>query len=152
MTIMDDLTLDKLLDERRIEQVLIRYALALDEKDWAGLDDVFVADTTAHYEGIGDFDSRDGIRDMVRGAIEGFRLTQHLLGNFRIAVDGDKAAAKCYLQAIHLRPESAAAMLTVWGEYSDRLERRPEGWRIVHRDLAIFHVAGDLGGTPLAKN
>jgi hypothetical protein len=33
----------------------------------------------------------------------------------------------------------------LWGEYRDRLERRPEGWRIVHRELVPFHATGDIG-------
>jgi hypothetical protein len=36
-------------------------------------------------------------------------------------------------------------MLTVWGEYRDRLELRPEGWRIVHRELTVLHASGEIG-------
>lgn len=35
--------------------------------------------------------------------------------------------------------------MTVWGQYSDRLERRAEGWRIVERSLQIQLVSGDVG-------
>lgn len=137
-----------LRDERDIEQILIRYAVDLDEHQWAGLDEVFVAAATATYHGIGDFVGRDAIRDMVRGALETCGRTQHLLGNFRIVVDGDKATSKCYLQAIHLGlGDYARNIMTVWGEYRDRLERRPEGWRIVHRELEVFKVDGDIGWT-----
>lgn len=143
---MTDLTVETLLEEKRIERVLVRYALALDEHDWAGLDEVFVPEATAWYQGIGDFSSRDAIRDMISGVLQTCGRTQHLLGNFRIAIDGNKATAKCYLQAIHVGQGALAAQtMTVWGEYSDRLERRPEGWRIVHRELAMFQTAGDIG-------
>ena len=145
-------SLEQVLDEREITEVLVKYATYLDGHNWTGLDEVFVADATATYQGIGDFNSRDAIRTMVRGALEVFGRTQHLLGDYRIALEGDRATAKCYLQAIHVRPEApGGGLLTVWGEYRDRLERRPEGWRIVHRELEVFHLSGDLGGTPLAK-
>ncbi len=143
---MNQTDVQVLRDQRDIEQILIRYAVDLDEHQWAGLDEVFVADATATYHGIGDFTGRDGIRDMVRSALERCGRTQHLLGNYRIVVDGDKASAKCYLQAIHIGlGDYAQNIMTVWGEYRDRLERRPEGWRIVHRELEVFKVDGDIG-------
>ena len=58
------LSLEQLLDEREIEAVLVKYATCLDEHHWAGLDEVFVADATATYHGIGDFGSRDAIRNV----------------------------------------------------------------------------------------
>ncbi len=139
-----------LRDERDIVDILIRYAVDLDEHHWAGLDEVFVPEATATYHGIGDFTGRDAIRNMVRSALERCGRTQHFLGNYRIAVDGDKASAKCYLQAIHVGlGDYAHNILTVWGEYRDRLERRSEGWRIVHRELEVFKVDGDIGPTLL---
>lgn len=143
---MTDVTVETLVEEKRIERVLVRYASALDEHEWAGLDEVFVAEATASYDGIGDFSGRDAIRDLVSSVLLRCGRTQHLLGNFRIAVDGDKATARCYLQAIHVGVGAYEGQtLTVWGEYRDRLERRPEGWRIVHRHLAMFQAEGDVG-------
>ncbi|NMF96371.1 nuclear transport factor 2 family protein [Aromatoleum toluolicum] len=143
---MNQTDVQVLRDQRDIEQILIRYAVDLDEHQWAGLDEVFVPEATATYHGIGDFTGRDGIRNMVRSALERCGRTQHLLGNYRIIIDGDKATAKCYLQAIHLGlGDYAQNIMTVWGEYRDRLERRPEGWRIVHRELEVFKVDGDIG-------
>ena len=35
--------------------------------------------------------------------------------------------------------------MTVWGEYSDRLVRTADGWRIAHRTLTSLHSTGDIG-------
>lgn len=148
---MHDAELHNLLDEARIARLLMRYADALDARDWAALDAVFAADASARYQGIGDFHGRDAIVAVVRDALAACGPTQHLLGNIRIEVDGDRASARCYLQAIHAGLGArAASTLSVWGEYRDRLARGPEGWRIVHRELALCHIAGDIGDTALA--
>ena len=45
--ITSDGAVQALLDERDVVQVALRYCRALDTKNWALLDDVFVADATA---------------------------------------------------------------------------------------------------------
>ncbi|MCL6692370.1 nuclear transport factor 2 family protein [Pseudomonas sp. R3.Fl] len=143
---MDELNLETLLDQARIQAVLIRYATALDGHEWEGLHQVFVPEAVAYYAGVGDFHGRDAIVAVVRDFLEGCGSTQHLLGNVRIQVSGDQAQAQCYLQAIHAGVGSFVGQtMTVWGEYSDRLERRAEGWRIVERRLQVQHVSGDVG-------
>jgi 3-phenylpropionate/cinnamic acid dioxygenase small subunit len=147
---MTDLNLDQLLEEARIQRVLVRYAQALDERDWAALDEVFTDDARVRYESIGEFSGRAAIVEVVRTALAPCGRTQHLIGNFRIALDGPRATASCYLQAIHRGlGERAGDTLTVWGEYRDRLERRAEGWRIAERELVLFQTAGTIGPTAL---
>ncbi len=149
---MTELTLQTLLDEAAIERVLVRYAIALDERDFGALDEVFLSEASACYQTIGDFDSRDAILTLLRGALGRCGKTQHLLGNYRITIDGDRATAASYLQAVHAGlGEYASQTMTLWGEYRDRLVRRPEGWRIEHRELAVFQMAGDIGPTALGS-
>ncbi|MDD3352074.1 nuclear transport factor 2 family protein [Zoogloea sp.] len=148
---MDEVTLDTLLDEARIGKVLMGYAEALDRRDWPALEQVFTADATAHYTSIGHFEGREAIIEVVRQALSVCGPTQHLIGTVRIAVHGDGATARCYLQAIHAGlGDYRDRTLTVWGEYRDRLVRRPEGWRIAHRELALIHMSGDIGATALS--
>jgi len=135
-----------LLDKQQITEVLSRYAAAVDGKDYKGLDEVFVADATAYY-GFGDtIKGRAAIADFVKATMVKTSTSQHLVGNVRITLDGDKATSKCYLQAILVGlGDYKGQSVMLWGEYRDRLERRPEGWRIVHRELAAFHATGDIG-------
>lgn len=147
---MDAIDIDTLLDEARIGKLLMRYAEALDRRDWAQLEQVFTADATAHYASIGQFAGREAIIGVVREALSACGPTQHLIGTVRVRVAGDSATACCYLQAIHAGlGEHRSRTLTVWGEYRDRLVRRPEGWRIAHRELALIHMSGDIGDTAL---
>ena len=135
-----------LLDRQQITDVLVRYAAAVDGKDYKGLDEVFVADATAYY-GFGDtIKGRAAIVEFIKATMVKTSASQHLVGNVRITLDGDKATTRTYLQAILIGiNDYKGQSVMLWGEYRDRLERRPEGWRIVHRELAAFHATGDIG-------
>ncbi len=143
---MSDLNMETLLEVARIERVLNLYAFSLDAGDWAALDGVFTEGATAHFQGIGNFDGRAAIVALISSVLGQAGATQHLLANFMIDVNGSKAKAKCYLQAIHAgKGKFEGQKMTVWGEYRDDLERTAAGWRIVHRDLAGIHAEGDIG-------
>jgi 3-phenylpropionate/cinnamic acid dioxygenase small subunit len=143
---MNSLTTTTLLDEKKIEGVLIAYATAIDKRDWTMLDDVLAPDATAHYKSIGHFGSRAEMVAMFKEVLERCGATQHMLSNIRIRVEGERATAACYLQAIHAGlGKYQGETLTIWGEYEDRLELRPEGWRIAHRELTVLHAVGDIG-------
>lgn len=143
---MPELTMEILLEQARIENVLKRYATALDSRDWAGLDDIFSEDATAHFQGMGHFNGRSAIVELISSALSAAAATQHLIANIVIELDGNEARSKCYLQALHTGkgPFEGKAM-TVWGEYRDQLKLTPTGWRIMHRELAGIHAEGDIG-------
>jgi len=133
-------------DFREIEAVLLRYASALDTKEYERLKEVFIPEATASYPGVGECKNLDSIIDLVSGVLDRCGPTQHLLGNFRIDIQGREATASCYLQAIHVGlGEYADQLLTVWGEYRDRLVKTEAGWRIKHRELPVIHAQGDIG-------
>lgn len=135
-----------LLDKQDVEEVLVRYAASVDGKNYEGFKEVFVADATAHY-GFGEtIKGRQAIVDFIKRTMVKTSGSQHLLGNYRIAVDGDKATSTTSVQAILVGlGDYKGQSVVLWGEYKDRLERRPEGWRIVHRELAAINATGDIG-------
>lgn len=129
-----------------IEAVLLRYATALDERDWPSLSHVFAPEAIADYQGIGVFNGRPDVVGVVADFLGKCGPTQHMISNVRIEIEGERARSCCYLQAIHAgMGRYAGQTMTVWGEYCDQLELRPEGWLIVRRTLVVKHVAGDVG-------
>jgi 3-phenylpropionate/cinnamic acid dioxygenase small subunit len=133
-------------DYREIRSVLIRYASALDKKQYDRLDEVFVPEATANYIGLASLEGLDSIVKLVSGVLDRCGNTQHLLGNMEMALQGDRATASCYLQAIHVGlGEYSDQVYTVWGEYRDQLVKTAAGWRISHRELAVLHETGDIG-------
>ncbi len=130
-------------DERAIEQVLIRYALACDTRDWPLMDTVFTEDAISVYGGQQTIPNRRTLVKVIRHHLQGCGPTQHLLGNFRITVEGDRAHCVCYVRAAHVGLGSRASMVyEVWGEYRDQLIRTTEGWRICEREMVIVNETG----------
>ncbi len=76
-------------DRLDVIDVVNRYATALDSKDWDLLDEVFSPDVRADFgerlEGVA------AVKALVRSMLGGCGPTQHLLGNHRVEVDGDRA-------------------------------------------------------------
>ena len=133
-----------LLDREEIVAVCVRYATALDSRDWPLLRTCFVPDAVGEYEGIGTLDGVAAIEEVCRGALEPLDASQHLLGNHTVEVAGDEAVAVCQLHAQHVRLGAEGGDLyVVAGSYTDRFRRTPDGWRITHRHLAVTWTAGN---------
>ena len=130
-------------DERAVEQILIRYALACDTRNWSLLDEVFLPDVVANYGGEYRLAGRDKVVGMIKSLLGGCGPTQHLLGNFRVTIEDDVATCACYVRAAHAgRGEHASQTYEVWAEYRDALVRTADGWRISERKMAVFHESG----------
>ncbi len=133
-------------DYREIEAVLIRYASALDSKQYQRLSEVFTREATANYIGLTECKGLDSIIELVSSVLDQCGHTQHLLGNIQVDIQGDRATASCYLQAIHVGlGDYSDQVYTVWGEYRDQLVKTEAGWRISYRELTMLHVQGDIG-------
>jgi ketosteroid isomerase-like protein len=133
-------------DHLEIQTVLNLYASAIDKRNWSQLEQVFTPDAVANFIGIGQFEGRQAITDLISSVLMQCSVTQHLLGNINIEVSGDTASATCYLSALHVGiGDYAAETLTVWGEYSDELVRTADGWRIANRTLTSQYASGDIG-------
>lgn len=134
-------------DRQHITEVLYRYASALDGRDWDLLRSCFTEDAIADYLDLGGV--KEGIEEIVAlcdGALSGLDSSQHLIGNPRVEIAGDRATASCYLQAQHyLVSPSGANTFLVGGTYVDRLVRTPDGWRIEHRALHATWQDGNAG-------
>jgi ketosteroid isomerase-like protein len=137
--------LQDIVDEHEIVKVVLRYCRALDTKDWQLLDDVFMVDATADLAAPSPLVGIEAIRARIRAALENLGLSQHLVGNHEVSVDGDTAVHRCYLQAQHVRrAASGGPNYIVAGRYEDRLVRTERGWRIVHRTLVVMWTEGNL--------
>jgi ketosteroid isomerase-like protein len=133
-----------LLDEREIAQLLGRFARILDGREWEAVGDVFAEDVAFNY---GDGQERRGVcalRAQFQRFLDVCGSSQHLLGSIMVTVSGDAATSSAYVQARH---QGAGAKANLFfdanGEYRDRWERRPEGWRIIRRDAHWRMHMGD---------
>ena len=140
--------LRELADRLDIVDVAIRYATALDTKNWLLLNEVFTPNGALAAGPIGEVKGPTAIAAAVARVLEGV-TTQHLNANHIVSVTGDSATHNSYLVARHVRPEmSGTNWYVVAGTYSDRLVRTEQGWRIAHRRLDVTWTDGNPDAHP----
>jgi hypothetical protein len=129
-------------DRNEIVALLDRFAEALDLRRWELLDAVFADDV-----------DYDFVETRVRGRAEAVRVirsyldacgpSQHLLGNYRVSVAGDRATSRVYVRAFHAGVGRAAGVhYEMGGEYADELRRTRDGWRSVRRTMKPLFERG----------
>lgn len=125
-----------LADRQALTDLVARYALAVDTRDFADLHQVFVADATldtgrAVRSGI------DEITDAMQGLLR-YESTSHVLGQHVVRPDGDGATGITYCSAHHLTVDGDVRTDTVMQiHYHDRYVRTDDGWRIAARRLDV---------------
>ena len=139
-----DPALRRLLDERSIVDVCIRYATAIDDRDWERLRSCFLPDAVGIYHADRTLHGADEIVETIRTAVTPLSRTQHLVGTFVVDVRGDEATSACHLHAQHVRTDvQGGEKYVIAGRYADRFARTQDGWRIRERRLDRWWTAGN---------
>jgi ketosteroid isomerase-like protein len=135
--VSDDAALGRwVADRMEIRDLVTRYAVAVDRKDWAAVRACFTDDATCDYAWFqGDVTT---VLELIERGLSRFESTMHLVGNHLAEVDGDAASAETYTLCHHRfrAPEGAIDRIAAL-RYLDGLVRTPQGWRIRRRDVAV---------------
>jgi ketosteroid isomerase-like protein len=148
--------LQLLLDHAAISGVQLRYATAVDSRDWRLLRSCFTDDIeTGSAESAGSAPQRikaDDWVELVRRTISGMHATQHLITNHVITLDGNAAICVAYVQARHhLLNETGGGDQVMYGYYTNRFVRTPDGWKIRTRQLTVTWNEGNMRIFELAR-
>jgi 3-phenylpropionate/cinnamic acid dioxygenase small subunit len=120
-------------DTTAIERLLVRYATAIDTRDWALLRTCFADGLRADYGDIGTWTSAEELVAFMDAAHVGFGATHHMLTNIVVAVDGERATSRCYVHAVLVLADDPGTWFDTIGQYDDVLTRTADGWRIAER-------------------
>ncbi len=131
-------------DKEEIAEVLLRYATGIDRRDWPLFRTVFTEDCELDYGEIGSWKGVDAITEFMQQAHSMAAHTMHRLTNQVIAVDGDKAESRTYVDALIMVDGNAG--VNAAGFYDDGLVRGDDGWRVARRRFTQVRVA-QVGGT-----
>ncbi|MBC7808107.1 MAG: alpha/beta fold hydrolase [Akkermansiaceae bacterium] len=119
-----------------------------DARDWAGMRKLFAGEVDFDYTSVaGGEPARVKADDLVAGWGQGlsrYKQTKHNFSTPEIKIEGDAASATFTGQATHIR-DAGGGKVTRWscgGDYSYRLARTPEGWKIV---AAKFDMTWEQG-------
>jgi 3-phenylpropionate/cinnamic acid dioxygenase small subunit len=133
---MKPMTLQEIADRFEIDDLLTRYATALDTQDWDLYATCFTPDASIDYSSSGGIKGKlPEVKAWLAQIMPTFPMTQHLVTNRVIAVQGDTATCRSYLFNPMGLPDDANRLLLFFegGYYNDKLVRTPEGWRICER-------------------
>jgi 3-phenylpropionate/cinnamic acid dioxygenase small subunit len=130
------LSLQEISDRIQIQDLLTRYTVAIDTKDWNLLDTCFTPDADVDYTATGGTKGKyPEVRKWLAMALAPFPITVHYISNTTVKLDGDRAATKTYVwnPMGFKNPDASMHWFTVGAYYVDELVRTGEGWRIKKR-------------------
>jgi 3-phenylpropionate/cinnamic acid dioxygenase small subunit len=155
---MEDSRLQWLIDRAQISDVQLRYATAVDLRDWKLFRSCFTdeveVDFTSLFGGSGPRAvSADRWTEAARRTVGGLQATQHMITNHVITIEGDTATCVAYVQARHYLPnDKGDSLQTLGGYYTNHFVRTPEGWKIRRCKLTVTWNEGNWHVFELARN
>jgi hypothetical protein len=127
------MTIEELLAQQEIRDVLMTYSRAIDRMDAELLRTVYhpgAYDDHGGYKG-----TAEGFVEWVMPVLASFDHTTHFLGNSLIRVEGESAHSETYAMAYHRRDsrDGGKEDWTLVLRYVDRFEFRSGHWKIASR-------------------
>lgn len=137
------LSLQELSDRHEIQQLLVDYSSAIDQKDYDALDRIFTPDAFIDYRAMGGTHGRyPEVKQWLKVTLEKFPRYYHLIGNISPIITGDTATAKtiCFNPMVMDLPQKKGHVMFFGLWYLDKFIRTPQGWRMTERvEEQCFH-------------
>lgn len=125
------LSLAEISDRLEIQQLMVDYSSAIDQRRFDDLDRVFTADAYIDYRATGGVDGPyPEVKTWLAEVLPNFPAYSHLLGNFDIRVDGDTATSRTICFNPMVMGEQVY-FVGLW--YVDEFRRTGDGWRMTRR-------------------
>lgn len=129
------MTLDEISDRLEIQQLLVDYSTAIDQRRFDDLDRVFTPDAYIDYRAMGGIDGRypDVKAWLAETLPRFFSAYAHMLGNFDVRIDGDTASSRtlCFNPMVLGGDKGQVMFCGLW--YDDEFVRTADGWRMTRR-------------------
>src|SRR6185312_4787749 len=132
------LSLAEISDRLEIQQLMIDYSSAIDQRRFDDLDRVFTPDAYIDYRATGGTEGRyPEVKAWLAETLPNFPAYAHMLGNFDVHIDGDSATSRtiCFnpmvLEVSDKGHAKQVMFVGIW--YDDEFERTAAGWRMSRR-------------------
>lgn len=125
--------LAEISDRLEIQQLLVDYATAIDQRRFDDLDRVFTADAYIDYRAMGGIDGLfPAVKAWLAEVLPNFPAYFHLVGNFDIRLAGDTATGRtmCF-NPMQVDVQGQVLFCALW--YEDEFVRTADGWRLTRR-------------------
>lgn len=129
-------SLEQISDRLEIEDLITEYSDAIDMQQVDRLDDIFTSDAFIDYSAFnGAVGSYPEVKAFLSEALPVFKNSQHMIANYKITLDGDRALGKimCFNPVeLDLKDQDVPVFfLGLW--YLDEYIKTDKGWRICKR-------------------
>jgi hypothetical protein len=136
----DSEILQFLFERAAIGEVVHRYPVSVDARDWKLFRSIFTDQIQVYLGPPADKPnlrtvSADKFTEQVSGVITRFDVTQHFLTDYHCEINGNKAMWVSYMQARHFK--QGQPVWDMGGYYTYHLVRSVEGWKIPKYTLTI---------------
>jgi hypothetical protein len=128
------LSQQEISDRFEIQQLMVDYSTAIDQKQFDDLDRVFTPDAYIDYRVTGGIDGRfPEVKAWLKEILPNFPAYYHMLGNFNVHVDGDNASSRtiCFNPMVFNAEQKQILFVGIW--YVDEFVRTADGWRMNKR-------------------
>ena len=142
-----EMPIRELSDRIAIQDLLIRYTVAIDTKNYELLDTCFTPDAHVDYTTSGGTKgSYPEVRKWLEQVLQVFPITMHFISNTTVELDGDRATARTYVinPMVFINPDDSRHIFTVGAYYNDQLVRSDQGWQIAERVEELAYMDGSL--------
>ncbi len=130
------MTLQEIADRIEIDNLLTRYATAVDTKDWDLYASCFTPDAFIDYTAAGGIKGTlPEVKEWLAQVMPLFPMTQHVVTNRVVVITGDRATSRCcFFNPMGISDGKRGLTLFFdGGYYNDKLVRTADGWRIAER-------------------
>jgi uncharacterized protein (TIGR02246 family) len=129
--------LDELVDRERIRDLLARYPMAFDDRDWAAWDELWTDDLVWVVDGT-PIEGLPAVREFMTHCLPDAYACKHLCGSpvIDLAADGRTAQTRTDVVWIAQNYEN-----TIVARYVDTLRKEGGRWRISRREEVVVPFA-----------
>jgi hypothetical protein len=140
-----------LLDRLAIQDLAVKYGMAVDRRDWELYREVFTKNAVIDYSAAGGFSADlETTVEWLPQSLGRYLGLQHNMTSHTAEIEGDDARACTYFVAVHsyLDDSGVEVLLTMGGHYRDHVVRTQDGWRIAHRACMGGWIDGPFKNPP----
>jgi ketosteroid isomerase-like protein len=124
-------------DRIALQDLMLNYAAAVDERDFERYKDCFAEDVQVFNFGTGTYRGREDWLEYVWSALEKYQSSQHLLGPQLAYINGDEAQTRSDVQATHFLKGDEGTRITLWATYKTDMWRFDGEWKITRHELVV---------------
>jgi hypothetical protein len=139
-------------DRLAIQDLIARYAVLIDNRDFDALDALFTSDARIDFSTFnGPVGELAAIKAFLISSMSLFAHSQHMMGLPLIEIDGDHASARtsCNNPMVSTKPDGTTAVWLIGLWYDDELVRTDIGWRFSARTQVRSYAVTGLTDTAL---